>query len=153
MMTISSDQARALAALIHLMRPEWDIPGISKALFEAKDRGDAFELTHAALYAAGDLSNRTPAIIALAGMHWTRGRVMGDNPIHYARCPEIGHTSFPADNCGLCKHDDLDYVPHDNVPDPDREAVYTRGARAARAALAGAPTTDARRLAAGDGDE
>ena len=77
-----------------------------------------------ALYAAQDPSVRTPAVIPLPGDHW-RGRSLGDGaPIHYPRCPEPGHTSYRADNCGACRAEQLEATaPRDTrpggVPMPD----------------------------------
>lgn len=110
MMTqITRPQADALAALVHAMRQEWDVAGIVRALWDARDRGSAFELAIAAIHCASDLTNRTPAVIALAGVHWTKGKALGmTGGGNFVRCPQPGHTSFPAHNCGACRMDALD---------------------------------------------
>ena len=124
MTSIDRDQAQALAALIATLRPDWQPPGILKALSDARTRGTAWDLAHAALYAAQDPSVRTPAVIALPGDHW-RGRSLGDGtPIHYPRCPEPGHTSYRADNCGACRAERLEATapretPPGGAPMPD----------------------------------
>ena len=124
MTSIDRDQAHALAALIATLRPDWQPPGILKALSAARTRGTAWDLAHAALYAAQDPAVRTPAVIALPGDHW-RGRSLGDGtPIHYPRCPEPGHTSYRADNCGACRAEALEAtapreIPPGGVPMPD----------------------------------
>ena len=124
MTSIDRDQAQALAALIATLRPDWQPPGILKALSDARTRGTAWDLAHAALYAAQDPSVRTPAVIALPGDHW-RGRSLGDGtPIHFPRCPEPGHTSYRADNCGACRAERLEATapretPPGGAPMPD----------------------------------
>jgi len=139
-MTISPDEAEALAVLIHVARPEWEVKGIKTALWNAKDRGTPFEVIHAAIYAAEDLSNRTPAIIALAGPHWTRGRELGSsNPVG-PKCDQPGHEGKPAHNCPYCIADSK-AIPDDTAteyqrpPDPDRVDMYAVGARNVRRAL------------------
>lgn len=141
--SLNGDTAEALANLVHVLRPQeaaWGIKGIKTALFNAKDRGTAFEVAHAALYAAEDLTNRTPAIIALAGPHWTRGRELGSSNPRGEKCPQIGHEGKPAHNCPYCIADskavpDDEAAAHQGAPDPDRVAAYERGARHARQAL------------------
>lgn len=101
--SLNPTQAEALAVLIRSVRPEWDVPGIKKALWDAKDRGTGWDVIHAALYAAEDLTNRTPAVIALAGAHWTRGRELGSSDPRGPKC-EI-HIGQPAHNCTGCAGD------------------------------------------------
>ena len=109
MTQITRPQADALAALVHTLRIEWDIPGVIKALRDARDRGSAFDVAIAALHCASDLTNRTPAVIAMAGAHWTKGKALGmTGGGNFVRCPKPGHTSFPAHNCGACRMDALD---------------------------------------------
>ncbi len=67
---LTKQRAQALAAYLHLLRPDWDEPGTVHALGMARDRGDAYLISVAAIRCAGDPSNRTPAIIALDGQHW-----------------------------------------------------------------------------------
>jgi hypothetical protein len=121
MMTTSSitpDQARALATLIHELRPDWTIPGISAALWNARDRSDEWTLALTAIRAARTATNRTPAVIAMDGPHWTDGKAkVGDvSPLHFARCTQPGHTSYPAWNCGACRADGLETERLDQAP-------------------------------------
>lgn len=64
-------QAEALAAFIALLRPGWDAAGIMAALGQGRMMGTAADLAVAAIAAAMEPSNRTPAIIAKPGAHWT----------------------------------------------------------------------------------
>lgn len=70
MTTMTANQGETLANLIHQLRPEWGLAGVAKALYEAREMADAMTLTRAALAAAADPGNRTPAIIGLHGPHW-----------------------------------------------------------------------------------
>ncbi len=63
-------QATKVAAAVHALRPDWDIPGIVDALGRARDRGSGPEVAVAAIRAGADQRNRTPAVIALDGAHW-----------------------------------------------------------------------------------
>lgn len=137
--SITKPQAEALAALVHALRDSWDVAGIMAALAVAQTRGDAFAVAHAALYAAENTSARTPGVINFAGEHWTRGRALGaDAPIRFERCPEPGHTSFPAHNCSACAAETrgTDSPSILTPPTPEQIELTRRGARTVRAALA-----------------
>lgn len=138
--SLNGNTADALANLLHQLRPEWGIPGIKAALFTAKDRGSAFEVIHAALYAAEDLGNRTPAIIHHPGAHWTRGRELGSSNPRGEKCDQIGHEGKPAHNCPYCiadskARDDDAPLAHQAIPDEDRRDMYARGRRTVDLAL------------------
>jgi hypothetical protein len=111
---ITQPQAVALAALIRSLRldsegrPDWDASGIDTQIAACRTRGTAWDVAHAALYAAEDRTNRTPRVIALAGPHWTRGKPLGEGgPIRFTRCTEPGHGSFPAHNCSACRAEQI----------------------------------------------
>jgi len=71
----SQDDVRVIADWVHQIRPTWDQHGILAAL--AKRRGaQPARLALAALAAAANLDNRTPAIIALDGSHWRIGKTV-----------------------------------------------------------------------------
>ncbi|MBM7480150.1 hypothetical protein ACFP63_08795 [Oerskovia jenensis] len=138
MMTrINREQAHALAALVAALRGDWDTPGVLKALSDARDRGDVFRLAHAALYAAETPTNRTPAVIALAGEHWARGRDVGTGDTRFDRCdvPGDAHRSYPKGRCGACRADELAADDHTPTPAPAPiPAAYTSGANLVRQA-------------------
>ena len=136
---ITRPQADALAALVHELRPEWDTRGIVKALFDARERGTALDVAHAAINAAADLTHRTPAVIALAGPHWP-SRPDVTAPLHFARCDVDGHQSYPAHSCGACRADRLAReAAADTTPvltlTPEQRDTNRRGIRIARAAI------------------
>jgi hypothetical protein len=106
MTTITGTQAQALAAFIHTIRDDWDTTGILAALRTAKDRATAPELAQAAIRAAATPSNRTPAVIALAGKHWIQSTQTA-TPIPGAgiapRCEVYGHDTEAAWSCRACR--------------------------------------------------
>lgn len=114
---ITRAQAEALTALVHALRPDWDGNGVMTALANARDRGTAWELAHAALHAAETPTNRTPAVIGMTGEHWTRGKPLGTATTtgRFQRCPEPGHSSYPAWNCGYCKAERLEATEQDRT--------------------------------------
>lgn len=67
---IAEWQARHVAAFIASVREDWDAAGILAAMGNARERGDALDVAVAALFAAMDKRNRTPAVIAMTGAHW-----------------------------------------------------------------------------------
>lgn len=68
---INHGQAKALAKLIHELRPDWDETGVLYYLGKTRERPvSADEVCHAAIRAAMSAHNRTPAVIALEGPHW-----------------------------------------------------------------------------------
>lgn len=141
MTNIDRDTAHALAALVHHLRSDWDTAGILKALSDSRDRANAWQLAHAALYAAEIRTNRTPAVIALSGAHWTRGNAAGEaGDIRAPRCKVEGHTSYLAANCGACRSERLasETPPEVHIVtlSPEQSETNARGARIVRAALA-----------------
>lgn len=123
---INSAQAKALAALMAALHPGWDIPGCAAAIHRARHRGTPAELAHAAIRLAERADLRTPMLLAEDGSHWRPPPGTASDPIHFDRCPEIGHTSFPKWNCSACAADKkarTDDAPRDirpgGVPMPD----------------------------------
>jgi len=108
---MSREQADAIAVLVHTLRPEWDVRGTMTALAQCRER-EPSAVAIAAVRAATTESNRTPAVIPLAGPHW-------DNP-GVTRAPAA---PAPFDPTAL------------GVRQPPE--VAARGVAAARAALRG----------------
>lgn len=119
--------AEHLAAFLASIRPDWDTAGIVQALGNARPLGTAAEIAHAAIRAAGEPTNRTPAVIALAGPHWKppepRERTETPMPDRIQRCPRCGRILTRGHD-----HTDADCQPQD----PNR---HQQGAAAARAAI------------------
>lgn len=152
--TITDDQARALAQFVATLRPRelrWDVPGVRAALSQARHRGSIDELAVAAIRAAMVLENRTPAVIALDGPHWhTQGTSTAVVSARAERCPEPGHGSYFAWNCGAC-HADRVAAESDQADALVRQGVPRERVRQILAEH-GARRPDARQLAAGEHD-
>lgn len=87
--SITRDQAHALAAFIATLRPDWQQPGIIKALSDARTMGTAGELARAAIACAESAKVRTPAVIARTGEHWSLSRPLGTRiPPRRRPCPD-----------------------------------------------------------------
>ncbi|WP_113717300.1 hypothetical protein [Arthrobacter dokdonensis] len=69
-MTITEPQARALAELLHQLRPEWVTTSILTLLWEHRNEHPFPELSTAAVTVANDSTKRTPGIIFMDGPHW-----------------------------------------------------------------------------------
>ena len=157
MMTSQLDQAtaRALAALVTLIRPDWDATGIMAALGKVRDRGSAVDVAIAALRVADDPKNRTPAVIVLTGDHWaapTQMRAASTVPRAGAtRCPEPGHEHEIAANCRSCRAEQIAITDGTSTPtirDPLVSAERVR--QILDAAFDETRPVDHQRLAAGD---
>ena len=124
---ITNRQATALAKFIHELRSEWDVPGITDALWQARGFAPVAELAQAAIRAASEPANRTPKIIALNGPHWRGSEATPKIPEPDAglRCSVC---SEPKHRCRARWADDHEFV---SVAD-------VRGRKAARSALADA---------------
>ncbi|WP_334121892.1 hypothetical protein [Glutamicibacter sp.] len=82
------DQAQALASFIKAIRQDWDVAGIVHALGMARGRGSVDALAVAAVRAAGDVRNRTPAVIGQSGPHWVGAFVERQGPAREVHCVE-----------------------------------------------------------------
>lgn len=129
---LTRSQGDALVALVCSMRRDWDAAGVITAVRQAGAMGGALDVIRAAVEAAGTPTNRTPAIIAMVGPHWSP-RPLG-HPGRAERCPVEGHSgSILA--CAECRAgayrlptdppDDLDV-------DPDVVAAIRQAARTGR---------------------
>ena len=97
MKRITRNQGQRLCELIHLLRPDWHLPGIEAAIRKAADDTNPFDVSVAAIRAASDPQARTPGIIPGPGPHWAqteKGRRLPptrchEHPEHSVlRCPE-----------------------------------------------------------------
>ena len=69
--TTTTHWIKRLATLIHEIRPDWAEPGIASALAKVADRPLADVAVAAIKAATTRTDQRTPAIIAMGGSHWT----------------------------------------------------------------------------------
>lgn len=113
-MMMTKSQAQAIAAAVHAFREEWDVRGIMTALADLKDHDQPWIVAVAAITAAADPTNRTPAVIPLAGKHWTSARPEDHIPVvgpgKEPRCPDHEHEL--ARNCRCCRADALGGIPN-----------------------------------------
>jgi hypothetical protein len=99
----------AIAELLHHIRPDWDKPGILTHLDTARLRVGVTPATLAiaAIHAATNPTNRTPAVIPLDGEHWRNPAVTPHRNVAPPRradwCPS--HIGEYADNCRGCAAD------------------------------------------------
>lgn len=118
-MPISRDEATALAELLCVVQPKWNTRGvIVKGLGPlAKHPAPLEVITWAAIRAARDPNNLTPAVIPLNGPHWN----LADRPAPPRLTPELECPRHPgqwAGNCGPCRADQL------AEPDPEPPADW-----------------------------
>lgn len=69
-MMLTELEAKYLAKAVEAMRPDWQFAGILRALGDARLKAHKWAVASAAITAASDETNRTPAVIALDGRHW-----------------------------------------------------------------------------------
>lgn len=116
---LNHEQAKHLAALVAALRPGWDVPGVRKALWDARTKGTPDQVAHAAITAAMDPTNRTPAVIALDGPHWATVRPVETRGANYDRCQVPGHEQWPAWHCAGCRADArVADSPRETAPEP-----------------------------------
>lgn len=121
---MNRDQADALARFLHLCRPEWDHPGIMRALGDAK-AGDPLNVALAAIRWTANPDLRTPGGMGRPGEHWTE-RVVTATP-RPPRADEACRT------CGRALHAP-DAICSEPTRRPPAAAPPTDGYRLAREA-------------------
>jgi hypothetical protein len=104
MTRLNRPAAQRLAEFIHLVRPEWNTPGILSALEQAAPTADALTIARALVNIADDPSVKTPGMLTRPGAHWRTPA--GDLPPrrgeHDVPCPEHA-LSMP---CRACRERD-----------------------------------------------
>lgn len=117
-MMMNFQMQKALAQLVHAIRSDWDVNGIIAALGTAREHGRADDIraiTDAAVAAALDVKNRTPAVIPMNGEHWNARR----------HTPPRARLDMKR-TCGICSRDELTcraVVPQDHEFVPYRDVV------------------------------
>lgn len=95
---INEVEARALAAFVSRIRPDWDHPGIVSAIQKARELGSAAAVGAALCRLAENHDMRTPALLAEPGPHWGGTTVATRKPP--TMCPD--HPTSRALNCREC---------------------------------------------------
>jgi hypothetical protein len=105
---MTKDQAQAIAALVHALRPEWDEPGIFAALSRCHTI-DGYDAAMAALRAAANRDAATPGVIPrMDGEHW-RERIAPRAALYPPRRDQAckRHPGEWPDTCRGCAGDRL----------------------------------------------
>ncbi len=107
----------------------------------AHTKGTADQLAHAAINAATNLANRTPAVI---GLHWATIRPVEARSGDYDRCQVPGHQQWPAWHCAGCRADATPTDQPTRAGNPREHVERGSGPDLVRAAMRihGVPTTD-----------
>lgn len=100
-MTIKEQQARAIAYLLHEIRPDWGIASLVSLIDKHRDTPDLGPLVIAATTKAMEPTCQTPAPIFHPGPHWpAKAKAAMPRP---KPCPD--HIGEAAHNCRCCAAD------------------------------------------------
>ena len=101
MREITGRQADAIVELVAALRLDWDKRGIVAALQKARTISqDPTRLATAAIFAANNAANLTPAIIAMQGDHWKAlDPTYEPQPVRADRCGDCHGIHTPASPC------------------------------------------------------
>ena len=97
-MSLSQSQGQALTALLHTIRRDWGLAGITAALKKASLLGSAAEVAVAACRVAANEGIRSPSLIADPGPHW-QGLAAGSR-LAPQMC--VTHPEQKAGSCAEC---------------------------------------------------
>lgn len=75
-MSITDTEAQTLALLLSQMRPDWNPAGVLSLIKKNRDHHQFPALARAAVNAATNPNNRTPAVIFMPGSHWADPNTM-----------------------------------------------------------------------------
>lgn len=113
---ITKPQAKALANLLHELRPDWDPQGLLTAIHTARTKSGNFDLAIAAIRAAATPSVRTPAVIGMDGPHWHPYQTAPATPRQHVQA--TGRCSKP--DCGGIHAPDAPCYPPESQRTPGR---------------------------------
>jgi hypothetical protein len=97
-MPLNQSQGQALTALLHTIRRDWGLAGITAALKKASPLGSAAEVAVAACRVAANEGIRSPSLIADPGPHW-QGLAAGSR-LAPVMC--VTHPEQKAGSCAEC---------------------------------------------------
>lgn len=99
MSTLTTLQSQRLAELAHLIRKDWDVPGIAAAIRNAA-KAPAAEVASALFALAADPNVKTPALLPQRGHWWPTGEAMSGPAVSYnVPCPEHASQIMPCREC------------------------------------------------------
>lgn len=106
----TQDEIQRVAAAMHAVRPDWNPRSIATYL-ERNHASRAYrDLLIAGVCVAADTRTQTPKLLEQHGAWWVAAQAASGEraePLRFPRCPEPGHTSYPAHNCGACRAEQL----------------------------------------------
>jgi hypothetical protein len=101
-----------IAAAMHALRPDWPEKSLVTFLTNHHSHRPWRDLAVAATAVATDTRTRTPNLLNEHGSWWvaahTATGTTGEPSLFDERCPLPGHSSYPADNCGACRSEQIE---------------------------------------------
>ena len=144
---LSRTEIERLAAAAHELRPDWPVKSLCTWLNATHANRAYRDVAVALAWVACDPQTKTPKRMDESGPWWQAVKAAGSDATvtKFARCDKPGHTSFPAENCGACRSEQIgvDDNRDDTLTiDPDQFDVTARGVRVVRQAIANAQRGD-----------
>lgn len=133
---LSRNDIERLAGAAHALRPDWPVSSLCTWLLKDHAARAFQDVAVALAYVAADPGTKTPKRMNELGPWWgatSSGRA--SQPLHYDRCPIDGHTSYPANNCGYCRAEQIEATPGEVKADPEATERNRAGRELVRAAL------------------
>jgi hypothetical protein len=106
-------QIQALAAAAAALRPDWPANSVATFLSTEHSSRPYRDVAVALVWVACDPATAYPKRMNEAGPWWRAAAVdraaaaSTGAPPHDERCPLPGHGSYPADNCGACRSEQI----------------------------------------------
>lgn len=142
---LERDDLERLAGIAHALRPDWPLKSLMTFLERDHAARPFRDVAVALVVVACDPKSKTPKRMNEHGPWWVAAQMGREHtsPLHFPRCPEPGHTSYAAHNCGACRAEQL-AAEHDDQPPTPRDTPPSAGPELVRAAMAmhGVPTSN-----------
>lgn len=105
----TADEIQRIAAAMNALRPDWRTNSLVTFLTKHHSGRAYRDLAIAGIAVATDTRTQTPHLLNEHGPWWVAAQAASGNTTEhrYTRCPEPGHTSFPANNCAACRSEKL----------------------------------------------
>ncbi|GMA26171.1 hypothetical protein GCM10025864_39300 [Luteimicrobium album] len=134
---LNETQIHRLAAAAHALRPGWPEKSLVTFLERHHANGAVRDVAIALVWVALDEKTVTPKRMNEAGPWWSAtGAGDSPSPLHFDRCPEPGHASFPANNCSACRAEQLENdQPVPTTARPEQAEINRAGAELARSQI------------------
>jgi len=130
---IDRTEIERLANAAHALRPDWPVKSLCTWLARDHAHRAYRDVAVALSWIATDPQSQTPKRMNELGPWWNATQPAGGyTDVRFERCPEPGHKSYPAHNCGACRSEAVESV---RELEPVDSETYTNGAALVRAAL------------------